>query len=68
MTYGQFVFDRVMDKAYLRDGSQIYTGEQLVLAMLLNVKKTRNTDLEKELETIMRPTSPKSHKPKGKRK
>lgn len=49
-------FDRLMDKAWLRDKSTDaeYTGEALVLACLLKVRKGRNTDVEKELERIMR--------------
>lgn len=32
------VGNRVMDRAWLRDGSQIHTGEALVLACLLHAK------------------------------
>jgi len=43
--------NRVMDKAYLRHGSVTYTGEQLVLALLLHTKgKTRRG--QNELEQV----------------
>lgn len=49
-------FERVMDRAWLRDkNGQIYTGEALVLAMLLKVKrgKSRTANDENELREIL---------------
>ena len=37
--------NRLMDKAYLRDGRVTYTGEQLVLALLLHTRGKTNRDL-----------------------
>ncbi len=49
-------FDRLMDKAYIRDKTTgaLYTGEQLILACLLRVRKGRGAEVEKELEQIMK--------------
>ncbi len=47
---------RVMDIAYCRDGSNImHRGEQLSLALLLHVKKTKKRDTKevKELRTAL---------------
>lgn len=44
---------RVMDRAWMRDGKNVYTGEALVLACLLHVKKERTQEQEEELKEIM---------------
>lgn len=42
-----------MDRAWMRDGSNIHTGEALVLACLLHVRKKRTAKQEEELKEIM---------------
>ena len=44
---------RVMDRAWLRDGEVIHTGEALVLACLMHVKKKRTAKQEEELKEIL---------------
>lgn len=45
------VGNRLMDRAYLRDGSLIHTGEALLVALLLHTKgKTRRG--QNELEQV----------------
>jgi hypothetical protein len=44
---------RIMDRAWMRDGSNIHTGEALVLACLLHVRKKRTAKQEEELKEIM---------------
>lgn len=44
-----------MDKAYIRDGDTIHTGEALLLACLLHAKgKSRNSEDFKDVQKIMR--------------
>lgn len=44
---------RVMDRAWMRDGENIYSGEALVLACLMHVKKKRTAKQEEELKEIL---------------
>lgn len=45
------VGNRLMDKAYLRDGDVVHTGEALLLALLVHAKgKTRRS--QNELEQV----------------
>lgn len=45
--------DRLMDKVWIRDGNNIYTGEAALLACLLHVKKGRTVKAEEELKDIL---------------
>ena len=45
--------NRLMDRAWLRDGSVIHSGEALVLACLLAVRKERTQRQEEELKEVM---------------
>ena len=48
------VGNRVMDIAYYIDKNQVmHTGEALVLACLLKVKKTRIPEAEEELKEVL---------------
>ncbi len=42
-----------MDRAWMRDGKNIHTGEALVLACLLHVKKVRSVEQEEELKEVL---------------
>jgi hypothetical protein len=53
---------RVMDRAWMRDGKNVYTGEALVLACLLHVKKQRTAEQEEELKEIMEVYAPSKRK------
>jgi hypothetical protein len=53
---------RVMDRAWMRDGNNVYTGEALVLACLLHVKKERTVEQEEELKEIMEVYAPSKRK------
>ena len=44
---------RVMDRAWMRDGDNIYSGEALVLACLMHVRKERTAKQEEELKKIL---------------
>jgi hypothetical protein len=44
---------RLMDVAWMRDGKNIHTGEALVLACLLKVRKQRTTKQEEELKEVL---------------
>ena len=44
---------RVMDRAWMRDGENIHTGEALVLACLMHVRKERTAKQEEELKKIL---------------
>ena len=44
---------RIMDNAWLRDGTTIHTGESLLLACLLHTKGKKSKDLE-DVQRIMR--------------
>lgn len=44
---------RVMDRAWMRDGKNIHTGEALVLACLMHVRKERTVKQEEELKEIL---------------
>lgn len=46
-------FNWVINRAWMRDGKQTYTGAPLVLACLLHVKKDRTSEQEEELKEIM---------------
>lgn len=48
-------FSRIMDRAYLRDKSSgiEYTGEALMIALLLRCKKRRGKDQEQELKQVL---------------
>jgi hypothetical protein len=47
--------NRVMDIAWLRDGSTVHTGEALLLACLLRVKgKSRRSEAMKDVQRIMK--------------
>lgn len=63
--------NRVMDKAWLRDGDVIHTGEALLLAVLLHAKGKTNRN-QAELEQVARmlndPNQSKPHKRKPTRK
>jgi hypothetical protein len=57
--------NRIMDRAYMRDSENIeHTGEALVLAMLLKVRKSKNRTVEQEMELMKVLQKPK----RGKRK
>jgi hypothetical protein len=43
---------RLMDIAWLRDKENIYSGEALVLACLLHVRKERTAKQEEELKEL----------------
>jgi hypothetical protein len=60
--------NRVMDRAWLRDGDVIHTGEALLLAVLLHTKgKTGRS--QAELEQVARMLNdPNQRKPHTKRK
>lgn len=49
------VGNRIMDRAYLRDGSVIHTGEALLLAMLVHArgKTARNIDEVKQVARML---------------
>lgn len=47
------VGNRIMDRAYLRDGDTIHTGEALLIALLLHAKGKTNRGRQ-ELEEISR--------------
>lgn len=48
------VGNRIMDLAYIRDGSSVHTGEALLLACLLHAKgKGRNSKDFKDVQRIM---------------
>lgn len=48
-------FYRVMDRAYIRDGKTVHTGEALLLACLLHTKgQGRNSDDMRDVQKIMR--------------
>jgi hypothetical protein len=44
---------RFMDRAWLRDNEIIYTGEALALAMLVHVKKGRDSKREEQFKDLM---------------
>jgi hypothetical protein len=44
---------RVMDRAWMRDGENIHSGEALVLACLMHVRKERTAKQEEELKKIL---------------
>jgi hypothetical protein len=44
---------RLMDVAWFRDGGNIHTGEALVLACLLHVKKKRTAEQEEQLKEVL---------------
>jgi len=45
---------RIMDRAYIRDGDTLHTGEALLLACLLHAKgKNRKSDDFKDVQKIM---------------
>jgi len=46
--------NRVMDRAYMRDGNTLHTGEALMLACLLHAHGKRGTDDEAFLRKIMK--------------
>ena len=46
---------RMIYRAYMRDGSVVYTGEALLLACLMHAKgKSRNSDDMKDVRKIMK--------------
>ncbi|QQO39820.1 hypothetical protein SEA_BELFORT_160 [Streptomyces phage Belfort] len=60
-----------MDKAYLRDGSVTYTGEQLVLALLLHTKgrtKRGSGELEQVAKMLDDPNINRKRTPRRKPK
>lgn len=63
--------NRIMDKAYLRDGSVTYTGEQLVLALLLHTKgrtKRGSGELEQVAKMLDDPNINRNRKRTPRRK
>lgn len=49
------VGNRVMDRAYIRDGQTFHLGEALLLACLLHAKgKSRKSDDMKDVQKLMR--------------
>jgi hypothetical protein len=44
---------RLMDMAWMRDGKNIHSGEALVLACLLHVRKGRTAKQEEELKEVL---------------
>jgi hypothetical protein len=44
---------RLMDLAWMRDKGNIYSGEALVLACLLHVRKERTAKQEEELKEVL---------------
>jgi len=42
-----------MDMAWMRDGKNIHSGEALVLACLLHVRKGRSAKQEEELKEVL---------------
>lgn len=57
---------RVMDRAWLRDGDLIHTGEALLLAVLLHAKgKTKRGQAEVEhVARLMKDPNQKNRRPK----
>ena len=52
---GNHGFNRVMDRAYIRDGKVLHTDESVILACLLHTKgKGRGTEDMTEVQRIMR--------------
>lgn len=52
-TYIKPIGNRMMDRAWLRDGETVHTGEALLLALLLHTKgKTKRG--QKEIEHVAR--------------
>ena len=47
-------FYNLIERAFLRDGDTIHTGEALVLACLLHCDKKRERGYEEQLKQIMR--------------
>jgi hypothetical protein len=63
--------NRVMDKAWLRDGDVIHTGEALVLALLLHTKgksKRGQQEIEEVARMLNDPNQRKPQKRKPTRK
>lgn len=57
--------NRIMDRAWLRDGNNVHTGEALVLALLLHTKGKRSTS---EIEQVARMLNdPNQRKPRKKK-
>ena len=54
-----------MDRAWLRDGKTIHTGEALMLACLLHTKYKRTRETEKEIAALL--DDPNQKRPKKKR-
>jgi hypothetical protein len=60
--------NRLMDRAYLRDGSLVHTGEALLLAMLFHAKGKRNqSELEQVSKMLDDPNVNRKRNPRRKR-
>jgi len=63
------VGNRIMDKAYLRDGSLVHTGEALLLALLFHAKgktKRGNDELKQVAKMLDDPNIQKKRTPRRK--
>ena len=61
--------NRLMDRAWLRDGSHIYTDEAMVLACLMHVRASRKeVEQFKRVQRMLNDPNRDKEKPKPKRK